>query len=262
LTATSEPILELRNVSKSFFVRQGIFRHGPAFQALHDVSFALRRGKFYGLVGESGSGKTTLARLLIGLLAPNKGQILFEGHPLGEILRIHKGRFRRQIQMVFQNPFLSLDPKWRIKRIVEEGIQGWGRMEKMARVEKALERVGLGEQYLERFPGELSGGERQRVAIARALVLNPEFLILDEPTSQLDVSVQAQVVALLKELHRSFQGGILLITHDLPLVNQLAEEILVLHQGRLVEQGEKSNLISSPKSDYTKRLLRAVPTWP
>lgn len=259
----SEDILfELRNVSKIFRVRKGIFKRGPAFKALDNVHLVLKRGTCYGVVGESGSGKTTLARLLTGLLRNDSGELLFEGRLLPEVLRHNASRFRQRVQMVFQNPFMSLDPKWRVGKILEEGIQDLPSVERARRVEEAVRRVRLKREYLSRMPDELSGGEKQRIAIARALVMQPEFLILDEPTSQLDVTIQAQILVLLQELQESFRGGMLFITHDIALVSRLAHELFVLCQGRIVEEGRKTEVLHSPRSDYTRRLLQAVPKWP
>ncbi|MCM8775968.1 MAG: ABC transporter ATP-binding protein [Candidatus Omnitrophica bacterium] len=256
-----ENIFELHAVSRRFSVRHGIFRRGPEFKALERISLTLRRGVFTGLVGESGSGKTTLARLLAGLLTPSEGEILFEGKSLTQYLPRHSRQYWKKVQMVFQNPYLTLDPKWRIREIIEEGIRELGRRERNRRVESALANVHLSRDYLGRFPHELSGGERQRVAIARAIVLSPEFLILDEPTSQLDVSIQAQMIKLLKELTPVFSGGILFITHDLALVSYLVDEIIVLGEGKIVEQGERSKVLKTPEAEYTRRLLSAVIPW-
>lgn len=258
----SDAIFELRGVSKTFQIRQGIFARGPEFRALDDVNLVLKPGTFYALVGESGSGKTTLARLLCGLAEASSGEILFEGVPLAERLRRDPADFRARVQMVFQNPFSSLDPKWRVQRIVEEGIPHLSRAGRSARVGEAMNQVGLPLEYLARKPGALSGGERQRVAIARALAMKPCFLILDEPTSQLDVTIQAGILSLLKGLSSSLVGGILFITHDLPLVRWMAEEIFVLHEGRLVEQGKTEEIMMLPKNSYTRSLMEAVPSWP
>ncbi len=255
-------LFQLTGVSKSYRVRQGIFERGKEFNAVDHVSLILRRGQCYGLVGESGSGKTTLAGLLAGFIEPTEGSITFQNDLLGKILKRNPLRFRRKVQMVFQNPYLSLEPRWPVRKILDEGIRDLGAGDRSMRIEKALGLVGLPLPYLKRKPQELSGGERQRVAIARALVMEPEFLILDEPTSQLDVSIQAQIVALLKQLRTSLQVGLLFISHDLALVSQIAETLLVFNQGKLIEEGGKRSVILSPASPYTRRLLDSIPEWP
>ncbi len=169
--------------------------------------------------------------------------------------------FFKKVQMIFQNPYLSLDPRWKIRDIVGEGIGCLPATERRERIEAIFDHVHLNQDYLERYPGELSGGQRQRVAIARALVLEPEFLILDEPTSQLDVTVQAQILGLLKELRSSIHGGLLLITHDLAVANALSDEIVVMSGGRIVETGKTAEVLRSPQSPETRRLLDALPRW-
>jgi ABC-type glutathione transport system ATPase component len=258
----SDPVFELRSVSKTFFLRKGLFQRGPESVVLSGVSLSFTRGKVYGLVGESGSGKTTLARLMTGLLMPTKGEIFFEGRTLAELLRERRSDFPGRVQMVFQNPYSSLDPRWRVRDIVEEGIQRLKREERANRVEEAFRRMRLKTTLLARRPDALSGGERQRVAMARALVMRPEFLILDEPTSQLDVTVQGEIIALLSEFHRVFQGGLLFITHDLALASKLVDELIVMEKGQVVEQGTQQEVFASPKHSYTRKLLDAVPVWP
>lgn len=255
-------LFRLSGVSKSYRVRAGLFQKGREFNALEKTDLILREGTCYGLVGESGSGKSTLAALLAGLLPPSSGTIIFQGEELCGVLKHAQKGFRRKVQMVFQNPYLSLEPRWKIRDILEEGVREMASVEKKARIEKNLISVGLPVEYLKRKPQELSGGERQRVAIARALVMEPEFLILDEPTSQLDVSIQAQIVTLLKHLRDSLHIGLLFISHDLALVSQIAPELLVLNQGNLVEQGSKNTVLRSPVSPYTRRLLDSIPRWP
>jgi len=197
----------------------------------------------------------------MGLLLPTSGDIAFEGKSLSECLRRHAAGFRKKVQMIFQNPYLSLDPKWQIRAIVEEGIRDLPRSERLTRCREVLDQVGLPAGCLKRKPHELSGGERQRVALARALAVRPAFLVLDEPTSQLDVSIQAKIAALLKELRRFFEGGMLFISHDLALVSTLAEEVIVLHQGKVVEQGPKAAVLKAPRHEVTQQLIRSIPKW-
>lgn len=254
-------VFKLDHVSRFFEVREGVFRGGRAFAALDDVSLELSGGRTYGLVGESGSGKSTLARILMGLLAPSEGEVLFRQRPLALALRDKLETYYTQVQMIFQNPYLSLDPLWTIERILGEGIRELDTEERRERCAKALREVGLPADFRHRKPGQLSGGERQRIAIARALVMQTKFLILDEPTSQLDVSVQAQIMALLETLKPQFTDGMLFITHDIALVSGFADELIVMQGGKIVETGTLPGILVSPETAYTRRLVEAAPLW-
>ncbi|MBI4550054.1 MAG: ABC transporter ATP-binding protein [Candidatus Omnitrophica bacterium] len=256
------PYFRFDHVSKRYAVRQGVFRRANEFAALGDVDFALEAGLIYGLVGESGSGKSTAAKLMMGLERVTSGTVYFEGTALEEVLLKDAAAYRRKVQMVFQNPYSSLDPRWTVRALVAEGIGHLGRKEMEPRAAEALRAVRLDESFFARKTSQMSGGERQRVAIARALAMRPDFLILDEPTSQLDVSVQFEIICLLEELKPRLKGGILFITHDIALVSRLADRILVFRAGRLVEQGPSRRILDDPESEYTKRLLAAVPKWP
>jgi len=256
------PVFKFENVSKIYRVRSGLFSKGAGFAALDSINFSLERGKTYGLAGESGSGKSTLAGLLTGMTHETSGKLLFEGEPLRQVLRKGRASYAAKVQMIFQNPYLSLDPAWSVEKIVGEGILSRPSMEKKERVRSAVKAVGLSEDYLRRKPRALSGGERQRVAIARSLAVRPEFLILDEPTSQLDVSVQAQILALLKSLRPQIPAGMLFISHDFALISELADEVLVLDKGRLAEAGPAIDVLRNPQAECTRRLLEAVPFWP
>jgi len=254
----SSDAFELKEVSKNFVRREGALGGGRPFAAVSSVDFKLARGGYYGLVGESGSGKSTLAKLLVGLLAPSGGEILFEGRPVTEYINHDQTLFRQKVQMIFQNPYLSLDPKWKVNEIINEGIRFLPRKERRFRIGEALERVRLDPSLLSRKPHEMSGGERQRVALARALVMRPEYLILDEPSSSLDVSVQAEIIELLKSLRTDFQGGLLFITHDIALATQIADDLIVMRHGRIVEMSNKRAIVNSPREAYTSALLAAV----
>ncbi|MDP3919920.1 MAG: ATP-binding cassette domain-containing protein [Candidatus Omnitrophota bacterium] len=258
----SEDLFRFEGVFKTYNVRQGIFSRGQSFHALDDVTLSLRRGSFCGIVGESGSGKTTLARLMVGLIVADKGTIYYGQRMLGDWLRRNESEFRSRVQMVFQNPYMSLDPRWKVDAIMEEGVRNLPRHERRKRVEEALNNVQLKADYLKRGASELSGGERQRVAIARALAMKPDYLILDEPTSQLDVSVQAQIVELLRELRPQLAGGMALITHDIALVSSLVDEVVVFRAGKIVECGTRLQVITKPEQAYTRCLIDAVPKWP
>lgn len=226
--------------------KKHLFGKTETMQILQDVSFSIRRGEIVGLVGESGSGKSTIARTLLGINRNYEGTIMHaEEHP----------------QMVFQDPFSSLNPSKTVGWILEEPLKNFTKDDKKTRRKKAeaiLERVGLGAEYLSRYPGELSGGQRQRVCIALALILNPKFLIADEAVSALDVTIQAQILALIKELHEELGTAILFISHDLRVVYQLCDRVLILKQGRIVEQGSVEDIYKRPKEEYTKQLLRSA----
>jgi ABC-type microcin C transport system duplicated ATPase subunit YejF len=230
------------------------------------VSFQVERGQTLGIVGESGSGKSTVARLLLRLIEPDAGRIHFDGH---DLLALSPGKLRplrRRMQIVFQDPYAALDPRMRMRDIVGEplaifGDKGHG-SEASERVLTMLRRVGLDESALLRYPHEFSGGQRQRINLARALVLRPDLLVLDEPTSALDVSVSARIVALLQELQRELQLTYLFISHSLPLVRLLSDNILVMQAGRVVEYGNWQAVCEAPQSPYTRALLAATPELP
>jgi peptide/nickel transport system ATP-binding protein len=233
--------------------------------AVDDVSFAIERGRCVALVGESGSGKSTIGRCIAGLHAPSAGQILFEEHELAGYARVRPLEVRRRIQIVFQNPFESLNPRHRVRSSIERPLRvlrGLPRAAAEQEVGDLLERVRLPKRLGERFPVELSGGERQRVAIARALAAEPDLLICDEVTSALDVSVQAAVLELLQELRRDLRLSMLFITHNLGVVACIADSVLVMDHGSICEAGSVSSVLTSPGHDYTRRLLQAAPSLP
>jgi peptide/nickel transport system ATP-binding protein len=232
------------------------------FRAVNDVSFAIEKGKTFGLVGESGSGKSTCAKMIVGLLRPSSGQITVDGHDIWAGGAGHKER-RKRVQMIFQDPYASLNPRWRVADIVAEPMRTLGlarnRTEVDHRVAELLNRVRLDPSVMRKFPHEFSGGQRQRIAIARALSSQPEFIVCDEPTSALDVSVQAQVLDLMQELQDEFGLTYLLISHNLAVVRQMSSAVGVLHNGVLVEKGPTDAIFDNPQADYTKMLLDAVP---
>ncbi len=230
--------------------------------ALADVSFSIDRGDTFALVGESGSGKSTIARMIMGLLAPTAGRICFDGQDMSTLSPDKLRELRRRFQIVFQNPFASLNPRWRVGAIIGEPILTFG-LASAAAVEREvallLEIVGLSAQDAKKFPHEFSGGQRQRIAIARALSSRPEFIVFDEPTSALDVSVQAQILNLMRDLQDQFGLTYLLISHDLSVVRHMATQVGVLYLGRLVEVAHARALFDSPQHPYTRMLLDAVP---
>lgn len=230
--------------------------------ALADVSFSIDRGETFALVGESGSGKSTITRMIMGLLAPTAGRICFDGQDMSTLSPDKLRELRRRFQIVFQNPFASLNPRWRVGAIIGEPILTFGLASAAAverEVARLLEIVGLSAQDAKKFPHEFSGGQRQRIAIARALSSRPEFIVFDEPTSALDVSVQAQILNLMRDLQDQFGLTYLLISHDLSVVRHMATQVGVLYLGRLVEVAQARALFDSPQHPYTRMLLDAVP---
>jgi len=262
------PLVEVSNLVKSYPVQGSRERK----RVVDDVSFSIERGKTLGIVGESGSGKSTIARLLLRLIDPDSGQIYLGGQDLVAASARQLRPLRRRMQIVFQDPYAALNPRMRVEQIVgeplliyREGSQANGtpaRKERREQIMHALQAVGLDETALPRYPHEFSGGQRQRINIARALILRPELVILDEPTSALDVSVSAQITHLLRELQRELQLTYVFITHSMPLVRYMADEILVMHQGRVVEHGGWRQMCEHPQSAYTRALLQATPELP
>lgn len=255
---TSPPLLEARDLLVRY---PGMRRDAPP--ALQGVSFTLARGERLAIVGESGSGKTTLARALLRLLTPQAGQVLLRGEDLA-ILTAEELRARRQaMQMIFQDPIASLDPRMRIEDIVAEpldcGTERVDRATRRARVVELVESMGLPESTLARRPRTFSGGQAQRIAIARALICGPEILLCDEPVASLDLATRRQVLSLLRSRCEERGLALVFISHDLPAVYQLCDRVLVLHRGRVVEEGPVRDVFSRPRNDYTRRLLAAVP---
>ena len=261
-------LLDVRSLGKRYRLpRERLFAAPPPVQALDDVSFTLERGRSLGIVGESGSGKSTLARLVMALEAPSAGRVRFEGRDLHALDAESLRHARREFQMVFQDPYSSLDPRMSIARSVAEPLERLeqlGRAERRERAAAVLDAVGLNAaQDLDKVPHEFSGGQRQRIAIARALVTHPKLIVADEPVSALDVSVQAQVLNLMQDLQQRLGLSYLFISHDLAVIERVADELIVLQQGRVVERGPVDAVLRSPAHAYTQRLLAAtpVPRW-
>jgi len=234
-------------------------RDGGAIRAVDGVTFTVARGETLGLVGQSGSGKSTVARLVLRLLRPDAGSIRFADVDVGGLRRRELRRVRRRLQIVFQDPASSLDPRWAVGAIVGEPLRIARSREVRTRVPELLTMVGLGDEHAGRYVHELSGGQRQRVAIARALALEPELLVLDEPVSALDVSIQAQILNLLVELQARLGLAYLFIGHDLAVVRHVADRIAVMHEGRIVETGPTAAIFEHPEHPYTQTLLTATP---
>jgi oligopeptide/dipeptide ABC transporter ATP-binding protein len=257
----STPILELRGLEKRFAGSGILTRAQGGVKAVDGVSFAVAAGSTFGLVGESGCGKTTLARALLYLDPPTAGEVLFEGTELGSLGRAALRKFRRHMQIVFQDPNGSLDPKMRIRASMGEGLANLGiaRAERHRRTAAALELVGIQPAHAERYPHEFSGGQKQRITIARALSMDPRLLVLDEPVSNLDVSIQAQIINLLLDIKSRLALTYLFISHDLNLVAYLADRIAVMFRGRIVELGSTPQILGEALHPYTRRLFASVP---
>jgi peptide/nickel transport system ATP-binding protein len=261
---TAPPLLAAEGLGKTYRLpRPGLFQPAPQVQALDGVSFTLQAGRSLGVVGESGSGKSTLARLVMALEAPSAGRVLFDGRELVHLPAADLRRARSGLQMVFQDPYGSLDPRRTVLQTVCDPLAlvapAAAAGERRARAAEALAAVGLREADLDKYPHEFSGGQRQRIAIARALITRPRLIVADEPVSALDVSVQAQVLNLLADLQESHGLAYLFISHDLAVVQWVCDDVLVLRGGRVVEQGPAERVFADPQHPYTRRLLAAVP---
>jgi ABC-type oligopeptide transport system ATPase subunit len=258
------PLLEVRNLTKVFPLGESVFGGGATgeVRAVDDVTLDIQSGETLGLVGESGSGKSTLGRLVLRLIEPTSGKIVFEGHDLVAASHGEMRRLRRGMQIIFQDPFGSLDPRMRVEDVISEPLiihEGLTPDARRARVAELLRAVGLDHSAMRRFPHEFSGGQRQRIGIARALALHPKFIVADEPVSALDVSVGAQIVNLLAQLQREFGLTYLFISHSMPVVRYLATRIAVMYRGKIVEVGPTEQITERPKHPYTRSLLEATP---
>ncbi|GAB4307936.1 ABC transporter ATP-binding protein [Pseudothermotoga elfii] len=258
-----ETLVKVENLKKYFEIRKSFFSKPLYVKAVEDVTFQIPKGSIFAVVGESGSGKSTLGRTILKLIEPTSGKIFYGGNDISKLTRKEMMEYRQKMQIVQQDPYNSLHPRKLIKDIIGEGLRIHFDMksdEIYVKIRDILELVGLREEHMFRYPHEFSGGQRQRIAIARALVLKPEFVVLDEPTSALDVSVQARVLALLKELREKFSLTYLFITHNLAVVDYMATNVVVMYLGKVMELGSKDDIFKRAAHPYTSVLLDSVPT--
>jgi peptide/nickel transport system ATP-binding protein len=260
---SNSPLLEVRNIEKDYFSSVGLFGKQHSFKAVNDVSFKIYEGETVGLVGESGCGKSTLGNAILQLDKATSGQILYKGNDITNLNKEDIRKLRKEIQIIFQDPYSSLNPRIPIGKAIMEPMKEHGLFandaERKAKAIEILERVGLGESFFNRYPHEFSGGQRQRIGIARTIALQPKLIVCDESVSALDISVQAQVLNLLNELKENFGFTYIFISHDLAVVKYMSDQVLVMNKGKIEEMADADELYAHPKSEYTKKLIEAIP---
>ena len=258
-----KPLVEVKGLKTYFHVNGGMFAPKRIVKAVDDVSFKVYPGETVGLVGESGSGKTTVGRTMLRLIPAEAGEVFFDGKDVMKMDRKELRSLRKRMQMIFQDPASSLNPRMTVSTIVSEPLKlhfNMTRKERMRRVGELLEMSGLSRAYVNRYPHEFSGGQRQRIGIARALATNPDFIVCDEPVSALDVSIQAQILNLLKDLQAELGLSYLFVAHNLAVVEHFVDRLCVMYHGKIVESADRDTLYANPQNDYTKMLLSAVPS--
>lgn len=255
-------LFEIKNLQKHYDVKKGLFAKPTTIKAVNDISFHVKKGEVLSIVGESGCGKSTTAKLLMTIEEPTGGEIFFEGKDITKLSPSELKEYRKKVQIIFQDPYSSLNPRWNVGKIIAEPLKLNTNLSDNEIKEKVLtimKKVGLKTEWYERYPHQFSGGQRQRIGIARALVLEPEVIICDEPVSALDVSIQAQVLNLLLDLQEEFNLTYVFISHDLSVVEHISDRIIVMYFGDIVESDNVETLFANPQHDYTKQLLGAIP---
>lgn len=259
----SETILEVKNLKKYYSYKSGLFKKREIKKAVDDISFELHRGETLALVGESGCGKTTAMKSLLRIIEPTSGEILLKGKKFTDLNKRDLKKERRNIKIIFQDPYSSLNPRMTVEEIIAEPLDisksYKNKKERNKIVKEVMELVNLDLSFASRYPHEFSGGQRQRIGIARAVVLRPEIIICDEPVSALDVSVQAKIINLLKDLQKKLNISYIFISHDLGVVKYMADRILVMENGKIIEQGNRDEVFNNPKEEYTRMLLNSIP---
>ncbi|MDD2384785.1 MAG: ATP-binding cassette domain-containing protein [Sulfurospirillaceae bacterium] len=258
----SESIFEIKNLTKAYTIKKGLFAKPLSIKAVNGISFNVARGEILSIVGESGCGKSTTAKMLLNIEEPTSGSILFEGKDIATFTAAELKEYRKKVQIIFQDPYSSLNPRWNVGTIISEPLRlntNMSDKDILDRVYSLMKKVGLNEEWYWRYPHQFSGGQRQRIGIARALALNPEVIVCDEPVSALDVSIQAQVLNLLLDLQQEFNLTYIFISHDLGVVEHISDRIIVMYFGDIVEQKSVEELFEHPEHSYTQTLLKAIP---
>ncbi|MBQ8397511.1 MAG: dipeptide ABC transporter ATP-binding protein [Clostridia bacterium] len=258
----SEPVLRVEHLQKIFPVKGGLFEKKKVVHAVNDISFSIGAGETLGIVGESGCGKSTLGRTILKIVEPDGGKIIFKGEDITSLSRAKMHPYRKQMQMIFQDPYASLNPRFTVGEMIAEPMENYGmydKHERMERVQALMETVGLKPDHIRRYPHEFSGGQRQRIGIARTLALDPEFIVCDEPFSALDVSIQAQIINLLEKIQDEKKISYIVVAHDLNAVRHISHNIGVMYLGHLVEIGPADKIYSTPAHPYTQALISSIP---
>lgn len=260
---TQELVFEIKDLEKTYTISRGLFKEAQKINAVNKINFEVFHGETYSIVGESGCGKSTTAKMLLNIESPSSGKIFYRGKDISTFSAKEWKEYRKKVQIIFQDPYSSLNPRWSVGRIIAEPLElntDLPKKEIEKKVREIMEKVGLEQEWYDRYPHQFSGGQRQRIGIARALVLNPEVIVCDEPVSALDVSIQAQVLNLLLDLQEEFDLTYVFISHDLGVVEHISDRIMVMYFGDVVELSNVEDLFENPKADYTKKLLSAIPS--
>lgn len=260
--SNKETIFEIRDLEKTYYISRGLFKKPKKIQAVKKINFDVLKGETFSIVGESGCGKSTTAKMLLNIEEPSSGKIFYRGEDISTFSKQKWSEYRQKVQIIFQDPYSSLNPRWKVGKIIAEPLKlntNLSNKEIENKVYEIMHKVGLQKEWYDRYPHQFSGGQRQRIGIARALILNPEIIVCDEPVSALDVSIQAQVLNLLLDLQEEFNLTYIFISHDLGVVEHISDRIIAMYFGDVVEDGTVEELFSNPKHEYTKKLLSAIP---